>query len=178
MSTKINAGETHIPATQVRAGDVVLGFLIGTQAMYHGDSYVADPRPDAGDCGCSEHRNLADDGYEGPAVVLYDGELWDYICDVVPADTVIIIRTRPEDVIPKGVTFVQGNPMNFRYKGKRCRIYPTPGQPELFSVRVNGETTLTRRKTHGLAVQDTVAYINGDRGVVTGMDNLAKLLSL
>lgn len=88
----------HIPASDVIAGDLVLGFVSPdtSQTIHHSDPYIAAPQPDKPGCQCPGHEALEDQDRAKTLVVLYDGDLWDYACDVVPTDWLIAIAAREE----------------------------------------------------------------------------------
>ena len=90
------ASTQHIPASHVIAGDVVLGYVDPTSggAVYHSDPYAAAPQADKPGCQCPGHESLTDEDRTKPLVVLYDGENWEYACDVLHADDLVIIQKR------------------------------------------------------------------------------------
>jgi hypothetical protein len=90
-----NVSEQTIPAADIRKGDTVLGFILDMggrqERMDHSDPYVADPQADKPGCQCPGHESLTDEDRAKRLVVLYDGARWDYACDVMTADTLVII---------------------------------------------------------------------------------------
>lgn len=94
-----NQNQTVIPAADVRTGDTVLGTVLNLggrpEPIYHSDPYVAAPQANKPGCQCPGHEALTDEDRSKTLVVLYDGEIWDYACDVLPADAHVIVE-RPE----------------------------------------------------------------------------------
>jgi hypothetical protein len=174
-----------IPAAEVRKGDTVLGSTTHSawtgkiEPLYHSNPYIADPQADKPGCGCPGHESLTDEDRTKTLVVLYDGENWDYACDVVPADLLIIIAARPEtpEVLPEMDHTSRG--WEFTHNGTPVVVYPTPGTPEEWSARLRGgKTIVAMRPTREDAARGAIAILNGDTNGQTGWDILAGLLSL
>lgn len=93
---ELRPGETVKRADEVRKGDLVVASTIEldgrTLRLDHSTLYAADPQPDKPGCGCFGHQALDDEDRARPCVVLYAGPLWDWSCDVVPADALVIVR--------------------------------------------------------------------------------------
>ncbi|EMF31113.1 hypothetical protein H114_00752 [Streptomyces gancidicus BKS 13-15] len=189
--TDINLNRTDavaIPARDVVQGDTVLGCTVALpggriDVIWHSDPYVANPTADKPGCQCPGHEALDDADRARPLVVLYDGELWDYACDAVPADDLVVIQKRTEqatddttdlpEMRPVGRTFV------FEHDGTTVHVFPTPGNPDHWSARPRGhKTVVSHRTTHTDAARAAVAYLNGDDSQRTGFDKLTELLSL
>jgi hypothetical protein len=202
---EINLNRTDaeaVLARDVRQGDVVLGCTVLStwtgkiEVIEHSDPYVADPQPDTPGCQCPGHTSLEEDDRAKELVILYDGEIWDYACDVVPADDYVIIRKRPQAEVVAEVVAEQApqdeqaapemRPLSkgskshvFEHKGTTVYVYPTSGNRELWSARPEGHKTIvSHRKTREEAARAAVAYLDGDDSQRTGFDMLSELLSL
>ncbi|MFJ7069332.1 hypothetical protein [Streptomyces sp. NPDC101115] len=89
-------GERLVPAHAIRRGDLVIATTadLGDGRIIrldHAVPYYADPRPDAPGCGCEGHASLEPEDRAQPLVILYEGENWEFACDVVPADSLVVI---------------------------------------------------------------------------------------
>lgn len=169
-------GTQHVLAADVIAGDRVLGFVDPAtgRVIDHPDPYTATPQADKPGCQCPGHESLEDEDRAKTLVVLYDGEIWDYACDVVPADWTIVITARPEPDLRRTATGYA-----FTHNGRTVHIFRTPGTPSKWSAAPAGcKTIVSHRKTRREAVRAIVRYLNGDMSGRTGFDKLAELLSL
>lgn len=168
-------------AQHVMPGDLVLGTAYalpnGRRTVdFHTDAYEAAPVPNLPGCGCAGHDALDDADRDKPLTVLTNGFPWD-CCDVMPSDALVLIvpAARPEPADKEA-----SNPMTFTHKGVRCDVYPTPSAPGYWNVRAEGHRgpVVTRRATADKAMADAKAVLDGDESRVTGLDTLARLLTL
>ncbi|CAL9609963.1 hypothetical protein SUDANB1_05605 [Streptomyces sp. enrichment culture] len=184
-----------IKASEVIAGDVVVACTVvtalgRTEAIYHSDPYVAEPQADDPNCDCPGHQSLTDKDRAKPCVILYNGEIWDYACDVMPADDLVIIQKRPEAVAEQAPQAEQaeeplpelrpyGKGVTFQHDGRRVWVFPTPQNRDRWSARAEGgKTIVSHRENRDEAVRAAVRYLNGDDSGRTGFDRLQELLSL
>ncbi|MFF5655258.1 hypothetical protein [[Kitasatospora] papulosa] len=177
-------GTEAVLARDVRKGDVVLAATMRTATgqlaiLEHSDPYVADPQADKPNCQCPGHEALTADERAKPLVVLYDGEIWDFACDVVPADEYVIVKKRDEqaDDLPK-LTPTKRNGGTFEYNGRTVYVYPQPGAPSKWRVTANGKVLAAMCATRDEAVRRAIRVLDGDTTALTGWALLARALTL